>query len=122
MLLKVKAGSTDGSGIGLFFYGGLFVSYALNGKVKQDIKLVGNTTSNHFDIKFDDTDDQRRVDWGAPFGLGLNLGALVLDVRYDLGINNVLDNNATIGDNGKDPYLRTPSIGATLGFVLGGGH
>lgn len=122
VLLKVKAGSTDGSGVGLFFYGGPFVSYALNGKIKQDVTLLGNTTNTETDITFDDKDDQRRVDWGAAFGLGVNLGALVLDLRYDLGINNVLDDSATAGNNGDDPYLRTRSIGLTLGFVLGGGN
>ncbi len=121
VLAKIKAGSTDGTGIGLFFYGGPFVSYALNGKVKQDITLAGNTTSDEFDITFDDKDNERRVDWGAAFGLGVNLGALVLDLRYDLGINNILDNNANNNDDNK-PYLRTRSIGLTLGFVLGGGN
>ncbi len=123
VLAKVKAGSTDGSGIGLFFYGGPFVSYAINGKIDNDITILGDKTSNETDIEFNDDDDQRRLDWGAAFGLGLNLGSLVLDLRYDLGINNVLtDEFDGGGDNGDNPYLRTRSIGLTLGFVLGGGN
>lgn len=119
ILAKVKAGSTDGTGIGLFFYGGPFISYALNGNISTE---VGETKLEDVDIEFDDADDQRRVDWGAAFGLGVNLGALMLDLRYDLGINNLLDDSATAGNNGDDPYLRTRSIGLSLGFVLGAGQ
>lgn len=122
VLAKVKAGSTDGSGIGLFFYGGPFVSYALNGKIEDKLTVAGNDSTKETDIEFDDTDDQRRLDWGAAFGLGLNLGALVLDLRYDLGINNILTDDFDGGDNGDDPYLRTRALSLSLGFVLGGGN
>lgn len=121
VLLKVNAGSNDGTGVGLFFYGGPFVSYALNGKISSEIKLLDNTVENNdTDINFSD-DNQRRVDWGAAFGLGVNLGGLMVDLRYDLGINNLLDNN--FGTNpDEDPYLRTRSIGLTLGYMFGGGN
>lgn len=117
VLAKIKAGSTDGSGIGLFFYGGPFISYALNGSLSTE---VGDNKLEDVDIEFDDTDRQRRVDWGAAFGLGVNLGALVLDLRYDLGINNLLDGDLGTQGADEEPYLRTRSIGLTLGFVLGG--
>lgn len=119
ILAKVKAGSTDGSGIGLFFYGGPFISYALNGNVKTE---VGDNNIQDTDFNFDDEDNQRRVDWGAAFGLGVNLGSLVLDLRYDLGINNLLDDDLGTQGGDDEPYLRTRSIGLTLGFVLGGGN
>ncbi len=118
VLAKVKAGSTDGSGIGLFFYGGPFISYALNGNISTEI---GEEKLEDQDIEFDDTDNQRRIDWGAAFGLGVNLGALALDLRYDLGINNLLDDDLDTGGADDETYLRTRSIGLTLGFVLGGG-
>jgi hypothetical protein len=118
VLAKVKAGETDGSGLGLYFFGGPFVGYALNGKVEQDLTVAGVTTESEFDIEFDDEDNQRRIDWGASFGLGANLGALFVDLRYDLGINNLLDDDA-INNNDNDPYLRTRGIGLTAGFVFG---
>jgi len=118
VLAKVKAGETDGSGLGLYFFGGPFVGYALNGRVEQELTVAGVTTESEFDIEFDDEDNQRRIDWGASFGLGANLGALFIDLRYDLGINNLLDDDA-INNNDNDPYLRTRGIGLTAGFVFG---
>lgn len=118
VLAKVKAGETDGSGLGLYFFGGPFVGYALDGKVEQDLTVAGVTTESEFDIEFDDKDNQRRIDWGATFGLGANLGALFIDLRYDLGINNMLDDDAN-NNNDNDPYLRTRGIGLTAGFVFG---
>lgn len=118
VLAKVKAGETDGSGLGLYFFGGPFVGYALDGKVEQDLTVAGVTTESEFDIEFDDNDNQRRIDWGATFGLGANLGALFIDLRYDLGINNMLDDDAN-NNNDNDPYLRTRGIGLTAGFVFG---
>lgn len=118
VLAKVKAGETDGSGLGLYFFGGPFVGFALNGRVEQELTIAGATTESDFDIEFDDDDNQRRIDWGATFGLGMNLGALFVDLRYDLGINNILDSDA-FNNNDNDPYLRTRGIGLTAGFVFG---
>ncbi|MFN7116369.1 MAG: porin family protein, partial [Saprospiraceae bacterium] len=117
ILAKVKAGNTDGTGVGLFFYGGPFISYALNGNIRTEI----GETETETDINFDDTDNTRRVDWGAAFGLGVGIGPMMLDLRYDLGINNLLDDDiGTGGANDDEPYLRTRAIALTLGFLLGG--
>jgi hypothetical protein len=122
ILAKIKAGSTDGSGIGLFFYGGPFVSYALNGSIEREGALIDGKIDIDFNDSNDDEINQRRIDWGAAFGLGVNLGPLLVDLRYDLGINNLLDDD--LGTQGADnePYLRTRSIGLTLGYVFGGGN
>lgn len=119
VLAKIKTGTTDDVGVGLFFYGGPFISYALNGKISNEITFLDDSIENEdIDIDFDE-DNQRRIDWGAAFGLGVNLGNLMLDLRYDLGINNLLDDEFE-ADEDDEPYLRTRSIGLTLGYRFGG--
>lgn len=120
VLAKIKA-TTEGSDFGLFFYGGPFASFSLNGKSTVKTTTALGTVEEEKDIDYSDDDNyERRFDWGATFGLGFNVGALFLDLRYDLGINNLLDDDIpTSGPNGDDPYLRTRGIGLTAGFMFG---
>ncbi|MDZ4706693.1 MAG: porin family protein [Saprospiraceae bacterium] len=118
VLLKLKLGSTDGEGLGFYILGGPFVGYVLNGKSKQELTVLGQTTVSEQDIDYnDETIQEKRVDWGASFGAGLHFGKLFIDARYNLGVNNLLDEDAN-NNNDNKPYLRTRGIGLTLGLVL----
>jgi len=118
ILLKLKLGSTDGEGIGFYILGGPFVGYVFSGKSKQELTVLGTTTATDKDIDFDDEDfEEKRVDWGASFGAGLHFGKIFVDARYNLGINNLLDDDAD-NNNDNNPYLRTRGIGLTVGLVL----
>lgn len=119
VLAKIKA-TTDGEAFGLNFFGGPFASFSLGGKAKVTTKGAVSSEIEE-DIDYSDDDNyERRLDWGLTFGLGANLGALFLDLRYDLGINNLLDDDASnANNNNKDPYLRTRGLGLTAGFMFG---
>ncbi|MDZ4679108.1 MAG: porin family protein [Saprospiraceae bacterium] len=118
VLLKLKLGSTDGEGLGFYILGGPFVGYVLNGKSKQELTVLGQTTVSEQDIDYnDETIQEKRIDWGASFGAGLHFGKLFIDARYNLGVNNLLDEDAN-NNNDNKPYLRTRGIGLTLGLVL----
>ncbi len=118
VLLKLKLGSTDGDGAGFYLIGGPFVGYSLTGKVKQELTVLGQTTTSEESIDYTDEDfNEKRLDWGTSFGAGIHLGKLFIDARYNLGINNLLDEDAN-NNNDNKPYLRTRGIGLTVGFVI----
>lgn len=117
VMAKIKFfDDTDGAGSGVYVAGGPFAGYALNGKIKNTVSILGGEPSSNTDeFDFNDEDDAKRLDWGVSFGAGLKAGSFVLDVRYNLGINNLVDNDA---DNNNDdkPYRRTRGVGITLGY------
>ncbi len=121
VLAKIKA-TTEGQAFGLNFFGGPFASFSLNGKAKVKTTTPLGTTEVEQDIDYSDDDNyERRLDWGLTFGLGANFNALFIDLRYDLGINNLLDDDASnANNNNKDPYLRTRGLGLTAGLMFGG--
>ncbi len=119
VLAKVKA-TTEGSAFGLNFFGGPFASFSLNGKAETETRTPLGTVTNERKIEYGKDDSvERRIDWGLTFGLGASFGALFVDLRYDLGINNLLDDSVNTGGQNDKPYLRTRGIGLTAGLMLG---
>ncbi len=107
----------DGGGSGFYFVGGPYVGLALGGKVKNTTTLVGVTTTGEDDFTFDNsTSNQRakRLDYGVSFGGGIKINRLILDLRYNLGLNNINDNDAD-NQNDSKPFLRHRGIGLTAG-------
>ncbi len=116
VLAKLKFYKEDGGGF--YLLGGPFVGLAISGKTKTTTTLLGNTTTSEKDFNFDNDDEaerQRRTDWGVSFGGGVKFGHTFLDVRYNLGINNLLDDDSN-NQNDNKPYRRTRGIGVTLGY------
>ena len=114
VLLRLSLGGTYGEGLGLYVNGGVYVGYALNGKV-EGTSPVGPYER---DVKFDSEDREQRLDFGAVGGVGLSLGDLFFEVRYLHGINNLLDNDA---NNNNDPgfdKLQHRGVGLTAGWVF----
>ncbi len=116
VLAKLKFYKESGSGF--YLVGGPFAGLAVSGKSKTTTTLLGNTTTAEDDFKFENDDEgerQRRTDWGISFGGGVKFGNAFLDARYNLGINNLLDDDAN-NQNDSKPYRRTRGIGLVLGF------
>lgn len=116
VLAKLKFYGESGSG--LYVIGGPFIGLAVSGKVKTSTTVLGETTTQEDDFEFDNSEDgdrQRRTDWGVSVGAGLKFGHAFLDARYNLGINNILDDD-TDNQNDNRPYRRTRGIGITLGY------
>ncbi len=113
--LKLGLGNTSGGGIGFYVLGGPYVGIALNGKYKNELTVLGvSSTSNKTVDYTDDSNAEKRIDWGVNVGAGLSLGKMYLEGRYGLGINNLLDSDAS-NANDNAPYRRNRGIGLTLG-------
>ena len=114
--LKLGIGNNSGDGIGLYVLGGPYIGIALNSKYKNELTVLGATSTSTKTVDYsNDSNQEKRVDWGANLGVGISLGNIYLDARYNLGINNLLDNNASNTDDNK-PYRRNRGIGLSLGF------
>lgn len=118
VLAKLKLGNTDGEGLGFYLIGGPFAGLALKGKGETELTVLGVTTTDEFEVDYKDDDNrEKRLDWGVSFGAGLNFGHLFIDARYNLGVNNLLDDDANNNNDNSD-YLRTRGIGLTLGLMF----
>lgn len=114
LLLRISLGDTHGEGLGIYLNGGGYVGYAFNGKSKSTSPL-GEVES---DISFDDNDDQRRIDFGAAVGGGLTLGNLFFDLRYNHGINNILDDDANNNNDNGFKKLQHRGLALTAGIIF----
>jgi hypothetical protein len=116
VLAKLKFYSEEGSGF--YVLGGPFVGLAVSGKSKRTTTILGAENTVEEDFNFDndtEAERQRRTDWGVSFGGGVKFGHMFVDARYNLGINNLLDNDAD-NQNDNKPYRRTRGIGLVLGY------
>ncbi|MBL7814035.1 MAG: PorT family protein [Saprospiraceae bacterium] len=114
--LKLGLGNNTGKGLGFYILAGPYVGIALNGKYKNDLTILGATSSSTKTVDYtDDSTPEKRIDWGANIGAGISLGRMYLDARYNLGINNLLDSD-TSNSNDNEPYRRNRGIGLTLGI------
>ncbi|HMX39843.1 MAG TPA: outer membrane beta-barrel protein, partial [Saprospiraceae bacterium] len=88
------------------------VGYALNGKYKNQLPVLGTLEG---DFSFDDKDDAKRLNTGLVAAAGVNFGKVVLDLRYNFGLNNLIDADAS-NANDNDPLLQTRAIAITAGY------
>jgi len=103
-----------------FVEAGPFAGIALSGKKKfvvEDPSLEGPLESSA-DISFDNKNSDeyaKRVDYGANIGVGAVFGKVLVNLRYGLGINNLLDDDA---DNSNDttPVMKTRGVTIAAGF------
>lgn len=117
VLAKLKFMGEE-SRVGFYLLGGPYAGLALNGKVKNTVTILGQTSTSEDKFNFDNNDSedfQRRLDWGVSFGGGVKFSAVYLDLRYNLGINNLMDNDAN-NENDNEAYRRHRGIGVTLGY------
>ena len=116
VLAKLKFGNKNGNGVGIHIAAGPWLGYALNGHYSSKTTL-GETVISEVDrdYSFDNQDNAKRTNYGFIAAAGVSSGHLVFDLRYNFGINNLLDNDA---DNGNDnnPVLQTRGIALTLGY------
>lgn len=113
VLAKLMLGNSgDDGGLGFYLGAGPFVGYALNGKLKS---VVGTAAAVDRDFTFDDQDNAKRLNYGLLAATGVNFGRMNVDLRYNFGTNNLLDNDA-INTNDNKPILQTRGIALTLGY------
>lgn len=89
-------------------YAGPQASFFLNGKYEYGNEGVG----------FDDRDDFEKLDYGFVVGAGLEFGALFVDARYSLGLNNSLKDRE-IGDVVlEDEDAKNNGVQVSVGFLF----
>lgn len=114
LLLRLSLGDTYGEGLGVYLNGGAYAGYAFNGKTKN-ITPLGTVET---DISFDDKDNQKRIDFGVAVGGGLTLGNLFFDLRYNHGINNILDDDANNNNDNGFKKLQHRGLALTAGLIF----
>lgn len=114
LLLRLSLGDTYGEGLGIYLNGGAYAGYAFNGKTKN-ITPLGTVES---DITFDDKDNQSRIDFGVAVGGGLTLGNLFFDLRYNHGVNNILDDDANNNNDNGFKKLQHRGLALTAGLIF----
>lgn len=113
VLAKLMLGNSGKEGgMGFYIGAGPFVGFALNGKSSTQ---VGNTAAVETNYTFNDQDNAKRLNYGMVAATGVNFGRMNVDLRYNYGMNNLLDNDA-INTNENKPMLQTRGIALTLGY------
>ncbi len=118
VLAKLKFGNTGQEGFGFHIAAGPWLGFALNGHYNRKV-TAGETTISEVDrdYSFDDQDDAKRLNYGLIGAAGISFGHLVFDLRYNYGINNLLDNDAN-NNNDNKPVLQTRGVALTLGYTF----
>lgn len=118
VLAKVTFGNADRTGLGFYLAAGPWIGYALSGR--RNIVSTANGTilfDSERRYTFDDEDDQRRLNYGMIGAVGLSFGKAILDVRYNYGFNNLLDDDAD-NNNDNSPVLQSRGVALTLGYTF----
>jgi Outer membrane protein beta-barrel domain len=117
ILAKVKFGSDVGIGGGLFF--GPSIGYGLSGKSKGSFSTTTNGTSSvtvsNKSLEFK-KDEHSQVDFALNFGGEVNYGGVFFDMRYQLGLTNMVTNSGTT--NGLDLTVQTRGLAVSLGYRM----
>lgn len=118
ILAKAKFGAAEGVGGALFF--GPSLGYGLSGKSKSKstttINGVTTSSTNNETLNFKD-DEHSRLDVGLNLGGELTYGGLFLDVRYQLGVTNMITGD-TSGSSNDDVKATTRGLALSVGYRL----
>lgn len=116
ILAKLKFGNSGGEGVGFYVAAGPWAGFALNGKYEFTTEVDGDIIfQNKEDFTFDDEDNAKRLNYGLSGAAGLMFGQLAIDLRYNYGINNLIDNDED-NNNDNKPILQTRGLALTLGY------
>ena len=80
----------------LYVYGGAMLSFAVSGNVSYKITIKDNfsgmddTYSDTEELTIGNEDDVHPLDYGAIFGIGMNIDKFNVSAGYSFGFNNVL--------------------------------
>lgn len=113
VLAKLQLGSEDA--LSFYVAAGPWVGYALKGQSKTTTTIGGTDLVNRYDYTFDGDDDEKRFNYGLTGAAGIGIRKLSLDLRYNYGVNNLLDDDAD-NNNDNDDLLQTRGLALTLGY------
>jgi hypothetical protein len=102
----------DLGGANLVFKAGPYLGYAINGKEKLEMDVMGTSINVSEDIEFGSGEDQmRRLDYGINAGVGLEFTGFKIGAQYGLGLSNLA--------NDDDYKMKNRVIGVSVGYFLG---
>jgi len=116
VMLKRYLANTPGTGP--YLEAGPYVAYNIVAQVKR--KIGEHTTARDFD-------EHKSLDFGFVLGGGVDFGCgkfkVVSDVRYELGMAKVLENNVSgdgweLVEGGEVPNLKNRTLALSMGIVF----
>jgi len=102
-----------------FVEGGPFAALAINGKRDYAVSGAGTEgiVESSVDMVFDNKESEdyaKRFEYGASVGAGMLFGKIMVNLRYSLGFNNLLDDDVDSTNDSR--VLRTRGLSLTAGF------
>ena len=107
VLAKVQFGTDQ---IKFHVNAGPSLGIALSGTSKDEVGSVSQSE----DVEFgSDNGQTKRTDFGLQFGGGITFSNFVLDLRYGLGLSNIVN-----VPSGSSDSVKNRAIGITVGYVI----
>lgn len=104
-------------GTGFFVEAGPFLGIAMTGREDITTELGGETFEATTDFDYSEEASQKRADYGFAFGVGYVFNKISIGVRYNLGVNNLLDEDAN-NNNDQTPKLSTRGLAVGVGYYF----
>ncbi|HPF65746.1 MAG: PorT family protein [Lentimicrobium sp.] len=88
--LLLRAGTAISDGIHIYAAAGPYAGVGLSGKSKITSEFSGVEEYNEVDVEWGDAEEEiKRLEFGATFGAGLEIGSFFIGAGYDLGITDI---------------------------------
>lgn len=104
LLLKINA-PLDGI-IKPYIFGGPYAGYLL--------EATSESEGNNQEI----TEFLEELHYGLKVGLGLHIGSVVIDARYDMGVANLYTEDVSFGNTDTEVTLKTSGVVVSLGITF----
>jgi hypothetical protein len=111
--VTAKASSYIG-GTKIYFVFGPYVGIGLSGKMKGEVSIDGETTSQEIDIEWGSdiaSSDLKRMDFGLIIGAGVELNSIQIGLNYSLGLANISPQT--------NVKIRNRVLGISVGYRFG---
>jgi outer membrane protein W len=93
---------------------GPYVGIGLSGKMKGEVSIDGETTSQEIDIEWGSdiaSSDLKRMDFGLIIGAGVELNSIQIGLNYSLGLANISPQT--------NVKIRNRVLGISVGYRFG---
>lgn len=111
----------DLGGVKILTQTGPYIAYAISGKMKANMALLGvNEDSKEEEILIGDDKEKdviKPLDFGVNFGAGVEINDFFISMQYGLGLANLSISNDVNDDKTK---MKNKVIGVSVGYKFGG--
>ncbi|MBL7827612.1 MAG: PorT family protein [Saprospiraceae bacterium] len=117
VLAKIKVGNPEDGGVGFHVAAGPWLGLAMSGTTHTETTVFGSQIVTEDKFTFDNEDNAKRANFGVIGAAGISFSNFTLDLRYNYGLNNLLDEDAD-NNNDNKPVLQTRGLAVTLGVTF----